>query len=86
MNINVKTKDFVISPQEATNIAQELHEDIGENGNIDKEQIIDIMAERIYEEASEWLEENIDWQKIEDDDNEAREYIAERNEAAKGDY
>ena len=40
----------------------------------------------MVEQYAEWLQDNIDWDKILDDDRDARETYYEIEEAKKGDY
>ena len=65
--------------------AQDFHDAVDENGQVDAERIKDYLAERYSEEITEWLDE-LDWEQIEseilDDDREAYEDYHERREEA----
>ena len=76
------SKQFRITPEMATDMAQLVHNEIDLNGQLEEEKIIDCLCDQY----GEWLWDAIDWQKILDDDAETREYIEEREEAAKGEY
>lgn len=75
-------KEFKMYPVWATDMAQMLHNDIDINGDINENEIIEIMCEQY----AEWLNDNIDWDKILDDDKSVREFIEEREEAMRGEY
>lgn len=64
---------FQITPSQATEMAQNIHNDIDDNGEINQENIIELMVEELSEQFENWLEENIDWGLIVNDDLEARE-------------
>lgn len=86
MNIKVSDTNFNITPAEATKMAQEIHNQYDENGEIYEEIIIDEICDTFREAFEAWLVNNIDWQKILDDDQEVRDFIAEREDAARGQY
>lgn len=77
---------FTITPEQATDMAQEVHNDIDQNGEISQERILDCLVEELGVRLNEWLEEVIDWGKIEEDDLDARETYYEILEAEKGEY
>lgn len=86
MQIKINNKDFNITPAQATEMAQEIHNDIDLNGELNEPKIVDNLCETFCEVFEEWLIHNIDWQKIEDDDRDLREFVAEREDAARGKY
>lgn len=73
---------FKMYPTWATDMAQMLHNDIDTNGDINEDKIIEIMCEQY----AEWLNDNIDWDKILDDDKSVREFVEEREDAMRGEY
>lgn len=86
MNIKVSDTDFNITPAEATKMAQEIHNQIDENGELNEPAIVEELCETFSEVFEVWLINHIDWQEILDDDQDARDFIEEREEAAKGQY
>lgn len=74
--------DFHITSQCVTDLAQLVHNEIDENGVLNKEGIIECMLDQY----ADYLRKNIDWDEILDNDKETREFIRERTEAQKGDY
>lgn len=86
MNIKVSDINFNITPAEVTKMAQEIHNQYDENGEIDEESIIEELRDTFSEVFEAWLVNNIDWQEIIDADQDARDFIAEREDAAKGQY
>ena len=85
MNIKVQNIDFIIDVEEANRVAQKIHNEIDVNGEIRKDTIVDVMGEQFCEVFEDWLCEVVDWDKIEDDDQEtrenAREMLEQENEA-----
>lgn len=73
---------FKMYPKWATDAAQMIHNQIDTNGDINENKIIECMVERY----AEWLQDNINWEEIEDNDRDARETYYEIEEAKKGDY
>lgn len=86
MNIKVSDINFNITPAEVTKMAQEIHNQYDENGEIDEESIIEELRDTFSEVFEAWLVNNIDWQEILDADQDVRDFIAEREDAAKGQY
>lgn len=86
MNIKVSNTDFNITAEDATNMAQEIHNQIDENGRLNEPAIVEELCDTFYEAFEAWLINHIDWKKIEDDDKDAREFVEEREEAARGQY
>lgn len=78
--------NFVITPERATDLAQAFHNDTEENSRINQDKIISALVEQLGEELGDWLEDNIDWDGILDDDHDLREFIYEREDARKGEY
>ena len=64
---------FQITPRQATEMAQEIHNDIDENGEIRQENIIELLTEELSEKIESWLEENIDWGQLASEDLAAKE-------------
>lgn len=62
-----------LTPRQATEMAQEIHNEIDANGEIEQPKIIGLLVEELSEKLAYWLEENIDWGQIESNDLEARE-------------
>lgn len=85
MNIKVQNIDFTIDVEEANRIAQKIHNEIDVNGEIREDTIVEVMGEQFCEVFEDWLREVVDWDKIEDDDREAREdareMLEQENEA-----
>lgn len=73
---------FKMYPKWATDAAQMIHNQIDTNGDINEGKIIECMVEQY----AEWLQDNIDWDKISDDDESVREFVEEREEAMRGEY
>lgn len=86
MNIKVSNTDFNVTPAEATKMAQEIHNQIDENGELNEPVIIEELCETFGDVFEAWLVNNIDWQEILDDDQDVRDFVAEREDAAKGQY
>lgn len=78
--------NFYVTPECATDLAQMVHNDTEENGEINHDEIINTLTEQLSEELGDWLEEYINWDKILDDDRETKEFIKERNEAMRGGF
>lgn len=64
---------FQITPRQATDMAQDVHNDIDENGNINQDNIIEILVEEMSEKIEDWLKENIDWGQLASEDLAAEE-------------
>lgn len=73
---------FKMYPKWATDAAQMIHNQIDTNGDINEDKIIECMVEQY----AEWLQDNIDWDKILDDDKSVREFVEEREDAMRGEY
>lgn len=86
MNIKVSNTDFNITSEDATRMAQEIHNQIDENGELNEPAIVEELCETFGEVFEVWLINHIDWQAILDDDEDAREFVEEREEAARGNY
>lgn len=86
MNIKVLNTDFNVTPAEATKMAQEIHNQIDENGELNEPAIVEELCETFGDVFEAWLINHIDWQEILDADQDARDFIEEREEAAKGQY
>lgn len=86
MNIKVSNTDFNITSEDATRMAQEIHNQIDENGELNEPAIVEELCETFGEVFEVWLINHIDWQAILDDDEDAREIVEEREEAARGNY
>lgn len=78
--------NFYVTPECATDLAQMVHNHTEENGEINHDEIINILTEQLSEELGDWLEEHIDWSKILDDDRETKEFIKEKEQAEKGEF
>lgn len=79
-------ENFNINAKELTEMAQKIHNEIDTNGSINEDGIIEVLTDQFAEMFADWAEEHIDWQKIEDDDQDTREFLAEREDALRGDY
>lgn len=64
---------FQITPSQATEMAQAIHNDIDENGEINEGNIVELLSEELAEKLEAWLKENIDWGQIASDDLATRE-------------
>lgn len=73
--------DFHITQETATDMAQMAHNAIDQNGEIDEDKVIEVVSESLGEELENWLRDNINWQKILDDDESVREFAEERDQA-----
>lgn len=75
----MRSYTYTITPKRATEMAQEIHNEIDVNGETNCEAIIDEMVEKLGEGLRAWLEENVDWTDIAYADLEAKndyhEYI-----------
>lgn len=75
----MRSYNYQITPKRITEMAQEIHNDIDENGDMSCEEIVEELAEELGAGLKAWIEENIDWAEIAYDDMEVRadhhEYI-----------
>lgn len=74
--------DFHITPEHATDLAQMAHNAIDTNGVINEEGIIEVLLDQY----AEYLRNNISWDTIKDNDKDAKEFVEQREEAAKGEW
>lgn len=86
MNIRLMDNIFRVNQEEATRIAQKIHNEVDDNGDIREEVIMEIMVEQFAECFEDWAKNHIDWDQIREDDQDLRNFVAEREEAAKGQY
>lgn len=86
MDIKPMDNIFSVDQEEATRIAQQTHNEVDYNGEIREEIIIELMVEEFAECFEDWVKNHIDWDKILEDDRDFREFLEEREEAAKGQY
>ena len=77
----MRSYTFTITPKEITQMAQDIHNDIDENGDFSCEAIIDELTEDLGESLRAWIENNIDWCELASNDMEARNDYAELREA-----
>lgn len=77
----MRSYTFTITPKELTQRAQDIHNDIDENGDFSCEAIIDELTEELGESLRTWVEDNIDWCELASNDMEARNDYNELREA-----
>lgn len=82
----MRSYNFTITPKQATEYAQQLHNDIDQNGEINQKRIVEAFMEDYAEKIGDWFEENVDWDQILEDDLDMRETIAEIEKAERGEY
>lgn len=82
----MRSYNFNITPEQATDYAQKEHNRIDQNGEIDEEKIAEIFIDEHVDKLYEWFMENVDWDKILEDDLDMRDTIAEIEEAERGEY
>lgn len=68
----MRSYNYQITPKRITDMAQEIHNEIDENGEMDCETIVNEIAEELTEGLKAWIEENIDWTEIAYSDMEAK--------------
>ena len=82
----MRSYNFTITPKQATEYAQQLHNDIDQNGEINQKRIVEAFMEDYSEKLGDWFEENVDWGKILEDDLDMRDTMREIEEAERGEY
>lgn len=69
MNIKIDNVDLVITREELTKIAKQIHQEIDDNGKCREEEIIEVMVAEFSEVFQDYLESGaIDWDVVCEDD------------------
>lgn len=69
----MRSYTYQITPEKVTEMAQDIHNDIDQNGEISCDGIVEVIVDELVNGLKAWVEENIDWAEIAYQDLDAKE-------------